>query len=44
MQPPAGWQLGAGRFSELMVTFDGTAWCQQVLGYGTHGDFIVMAR
>ena len=37
---PAGSALG----SELMVTFDGTPWCERVLGYGTHGDFIVMAR
>ncbi len=29
---------------ELMVTFDGTSWGKRVLGYGTHGDFIVMAR
>jgi hypothetical protein len=26
-----------------MVTFDGTAWAEDVLGYGTHGDFVVLA-
>lgn len=35
---------GSALGSELMVTFDGTPWCKRVLGYGTHGDFIVMAR
>jgi hypothetical protein len=37
---PVGSPLG----TELMVTFDGTAWCDDVLGYGTHGDWVVMAR
>ena len=37
---PAGSALG----TELMVTFDGTAWCDDVLGYGTHGDWVVLAR
>ena len=37
---PAGSPLG----TELMVTFDGTAWGEKVLGYGTHGDHVVMAR
>ena len=37
---PAGSELG----TELMVTFDGTPWGKRVLGYGTHGDLIVMAR
>ena len=26
-----------------MLTFDGTAWHEEVLGYGTHGDFVVAA-
>ncbi|RBY96485.1 hypothetical protein DQ237_07505 [Blastococcus sp. TF02-8] len=26
-----------------MVTFDGTAWHEEALGYGTHGDLIVLA-
>ncbi len=37
---PAASPLG----TELMVTFDGTAWCEPVLGYGTHGDWLVLAR
>jgi hypothetical protein len=27
----------------IMVTFDGTQYAEPVLGYGTHGDFIVMS-
>ncbi len=26
-----------------MVTFDGTPWHEDVLGYGTHGDLVVLA-
>jgi hypothetical protein len=26
-----------------MVTFDGTPYHDEILGYGTHGDFYVMA-
>jgi len=37
---PAGSALGR----ELLVTFDGTAWGERVLGYGTHGDVVVMSR
>jgi hypothetical protein len=35
---------GSASATELLVTFDGTPWSRRVLGYGTHGDFIVMAR
>ena len=35
---------GSAAGTELMVTFDGSPWCERVLGYGTHGDFIAMAR
>lgn len=35
---------GPGPGAELMVTFDGSPWCEEVLGYGTHGDFIALAR
>jgi hypothetical protein len=28
--------------SHLIVTFDGTAFGEKVLGYGTHGDVVVM--
>jgi hypothetical protein len=31
-----------GRTYYLLLTFDGTPFHQEVLGYGTHGDFIVM--
>ncbi|HEX2412281.1 MAG TPA: hypothetical protein VHJ39_14025 [Solirubrobacteraceae bacterium] len=27
----------------MMVTFDGTQSAEPVLGYGTHGDFLVMS-
>lgn len=37
---PAGSPLGR----ELLVTFDDTPWGRKVLGYGTHGDVVVMAR
>jgi hypothetical protein len=26
----------------MMVTFDGTQFAEPILGYGTHGDFLVM--
>ena len=26
----------------MMVTFDGTAWYRDVLGYGSHGNVLVM--
>ena len=26
----------------MMVTFDGTQYAEPALGYGTHGDFLVM--
>ena len=32
-----------GRTRYMMVTFDGTQYAEPVLGYGTHGDFIVMS-
>lgn len=32
-----------GRTHRRMVTFDGTPYHDEVLGYGTHGDFYVMA-
>src|SRR3954451_11541889 len=32
----------AGRTRYLMVTFNGTQYYEDVLGYGTHGDFFVM--
>lgn len=35
---------GSGPGAELMLTFDGSPWCERVLGYGTHGDFLAMAR
>jgi hypothetical protein len=31
-----------GRTRYLMVTFNGTQYFEDVLGYGTHGDFFVM--
>jgi hypothetical protein len=31
-----------GRTRYLMITFDGTQYFEPVLGYGTHGDLIVM--
>ncbi len=31
-----------GRTRYLMITFDGTQYEEPVLGYGTHGDFLVM--
>ena len=34
--------VGSGR--QLMVTFDGTPTGGDLLGYGTHGDLVVMAR
>jgi len=39
-----GAPTGTGTGTELLLTFDGSPWCTRVLGYGTHGDFIVMAR
>jgi hypothetical protein len=32
----------AGRTRYLMVTFNGTQYYEEILGYGTHGDFFVM--
>jgi hypothetical protein len=32
----------AGEDRWLLLTFDGTPWRDDVLGYGTHGDFFVM--
>jgi hypothetical protein len=32
-----------GRTRYMMVTFDGTQYAEPVLGYGTHGDFLVMS-
>ncbi|WP_369135569.1 hypothetical protein [Modestobacter sp. I12A-02662] len=41
---PAVVRAGEGRRAPWwMVTFDGTAWHEDVLGYGTHGDVVVMA-
>jgi hypothetical protein len=31
-----------GRTAYLLITFDGTSFHEEVLGYGTHGDVIVM--
>jgi hypothetical protein len=31
-----------GRTRYMMVTFDGTQFAEPILGYGTHGDFLVM--
>jgi len=42
--PPGSGPPGSGPAAELMLTFDGSPWCERVLGYGTHGDFIAMAR
>ncbi|WNV74708.1 hypothetical protein [Geodermatophilus sp. DSM 44513] len=37
-------RAGTGRRAPWwLLTFDGTAWHEDVLGYGTHGDFVVMA-
>lgn len=41
---PALARTGSGRRAPWwMVTFDGTAWHEDVLGYGTHGDLVVLA-
>ncbi len=41
---PAVVRAGRGRRDPWwLITFDGTAWREDVLGYGTHGDFVVMA-
>ncbi len=41
---PALVRAGSGRRSPWwLVTFDGTPWHDDVLGYGTHGDLVVMA-
>ncbi|MGY1857858.1 hypothetical protein [Modestobacter sp. SYSU DS0290] len=41
---PALVRAGGGRRAPWwLVTFDGTPWHDDVLGYGTHGDLVVMA-
>ncbi|WP_222266466.1 hypothetical protein [Modestobacter marinus] len=40
---PAVVRAGQGRRAPWwLLTFDGTAWHEDVLGYGTHGDFVVL--
>ncbi len=34
--------LSTGNTKYIMITFNGTQYYESLLGYGTHGDFIVM--